>query len=97
MTRQDYTLYVYKTDRRYKSDERAVMTKVIPNITEELMAKTVAILAEFDGPYPTWKGYRMEYFPTKVTVKNLMTGKDVEIDRDTPLCCDPSSERFWSM
>jgi hypothetical protein len=32
---------------------------------------------------------------TKV-VKNLMSGKDVTISRDTPLCCDPSSETYWS-
>ena len=31
------------------------------------------------------------------TVKNLMTGKDVQIPVDTPRCCDPSSELFWSM
>jgi hypothetical protein len=31
------------------------------------------------------------------TVKSLMTGKDVEISEDTPLCCDPSSETYWSM
>jgi hypothetical protein len=94
--KQNYTLYVYKTDRRYKSDERAVMTTVMPDMTEELMAKTVAVLGEFDGLYPTWKGYRMEYFPTTVTVKSLMTGEDVEIDRDTPWCCNPQSETFWS-
>lgn len=29
-------------------------------------------------------------------VKNLMTGKEVEIDSNTPFCCDPSSETFWS-
>ena len=30
-------------------------------------------------------------------VKNLMTGKEIEIPEDTPLCCDPSSETYWSM
>lgn len=34
---------------------------------------------------------------TRITVKSLMTGKDVEIDSNTPLCCDPSSETYWSM
>lgn len=33
---------------------------------------------------------------TKV-VKSLMTGKDVTIDADTPWCCNPASETFWSM
>jgi len=31
------------------------------------------------------------------TVKNLMTGKDIQIAQDTPYCCDPSQERYWSM
>jgi hypothetical protein len=31
------------------------------------------------------------------TVKNLMTGQDIQIPEDTPYCCDPSSERYWSM
>lgn len=30
-------------------------------------------------------------------VRNLMTGKDIEIAEDTPHCCDPSSETYWSM
>ena len=33
---------------------------------------------------------------TKV-VRNLMTEKDIEIAEDTPYCCDPSTERYWSM
>ena len=31
------------------------------------------------------------------TVKNLMTGNDIQIPEDTPYCCDPSTERYWSM
>lgn len=31
------------------------------------------------------------------TVRNLMSGKEIEIAADTPLCCDPSSETYWSM
>jgi hypothetical protein len=34
---------------------------------------------------------------TKKTVKNLMTGQEVQIDSNTPRCCDPSSEAYWSM
>lgn len=30
-------------------------------------------------------------------VRNLMTGKEIEIDVNTPYCCDPSTERYWSM
>ena len=31
------------------------------------------------------------------TVRNLMSGKEIEIAADTPLSCDPSSETYWSM
>lgn len=30
-------------------------------------------------------------------VKNLLTGEDVEVNSNTPRCCDPSSELYWSM
>lgn len=33
----------------------------------------------------------------KKKVRNLMTGELVEIDINTPLSCDPSSETYWSM
>lgn len=35
--------------------------------------------------------------PNQKIVKNLMTKKDVVVEKDTPLCCDPSSETYWSM
>jgi hypothetical protein len=31
------------------------------------------------------------------TVKNLMTGQNVDIPEDTPWCCNPASESYWSM
>lgn len=31
------------------------------------------------------------------TVKNLMTDERIEISVNTPACCDPSTERYWSM
>jgi hypothetical protein len=40
------------------------------------------------------------YYKDVVTIKkirNLMTGKEIEIPSNTPLCCDPSSETYWSM
>ena len=30
-------------------------------------------------------------------VKNVMSGRELEIAVDTPLCCDPSSETYWCM
>lgn len=41
--------------------------------------------------------FLIKYPPGKKVVKNLMTGQDVEIDADTPWCCNPASETYWSM
>lgn len=42
-----------------------------------------------------------ETYETRVVrtrrVRNLMTGKEIEIASNTPRCCDPSSELYWSM
>lgn len=89
MTRQDFTLYSYKTDRRTKTGERLVMTRVLEDMTEDTMATMVQVLAQ--------PGYRYEYFPAMITVKSLMTGQDVQIPADTPWCCNPASETYWSM
>ena len=37
------------------------------------------------------------YYPVKMKkVRNLMSGVEIEIAEDTPLCCDPRSETYWS-
>ena len=38
---------------------------------------------------------RETYRSPKITVKNMMTGKAVEIDADTPWACRVDSESFW--
>jgi hypothetical protein len=35
--------------------------------------------------------------PKTRKVVNLMSGTELEIAYDTPHCCDPSSETYWSM
>lgn len=32
----------------------------------------------------------------KIRIKNLMSGKEVEIDSNTPWCCRVDSESYWS-
>jgi len=32
-----------------------------------------------------------------IRVKNLMTGQMVEIPSNTPYCCNPATESYWSM
>jgi hypothetical protein len=92
MTKCDYTLYIYKADRRYRSGERPVSTTVWRDRTESSMNAEIVNLR---GMYPSTV-YRIEYFPTQITAKSLMTGQDIEIDRVTPWSCNPASESFWS-
>lgn len=46
--------------------------------------------------YTTYDDYTQNVV-YKRKVRSLMTGKEVEIDSNTPRCCDPSSELYWSM
>lgn len=40
--------------------------------------------------------YYKDVVKTKKVI-SLMSGKEVEIPSNTPRCCDPSSELYWSM
>ena len=90
----DWTLYIYKVDRRKKTGERLFSTTVWQNRDEESMQREVNELHLHHYPRAQ---FRMEFAPTTKWVKNLMSGEMVEIAYDTPLCCDPSSETYWSM
>jgi hypothetical protein len=92
--KQNWTMYIYKRDRRCKSGERLFSTTVWADRDEAAMRRESNEVYEL---YPATKGWRFEYHPTTKTVKNLMTGKDVEIPADTPWCCNPASETYWSM
>ena len=92
--KQDYTMYIYKADKRTKSGERLVSTTVWGNRTAESMKHEVESLYWL---YLPKDGYRFECVPSMKTVRNLMSGKAIQIPHDTPRSCDPSSELYWSM
>jgi hypothetical protein len=91
----DHTMRIYKQDRRCRSGERLVSTTVWRHRDEAEMAREVREL-QYDT-WPVSKGYRIEFVPTVKTVRNLITGQEVEIPSDTPRSCDPSSELYWIM
>lgn len=93
--KQDWTMYIWKLDRRTKRGERLFSTTVWTGRDEAAMQREVNELL-LSGLY-TVDQFRFEYVPTMKTVKNLMTGADVQIPHDTPRSCDPSSELYWSM
>ena len=92
--KQNWTLYIYKLDRRCKTGERLFSTTVWEGRDQAAMEREVYELHVHH--YPRVQ-FRMEYCPTTKWVKNLMTGQMVEIAHDTPRSCDPSSELYWSM
>ena len=89
----NYTMYIYKTDLRRKNGERLFSTTVWKNRDEASMQREVNELHLHHYPRAS---FRMEFCPTMKTVKNLMSGQDIEIPHDTPRCCDPSTEIYWS-
>jgi hypothetical protein len=93
--KQTHTMYIYKQDRRTKSGERRVSTTVWQNRDAAEMAREVRELQY--SLWPVSQGYRIEFVPTMKTVRNLMSGEQVQIAHDTPRSCDPSSELYWSM
>ena len=91
--KQNWTLYIYKVDRRCKSGERLFSTTVWTGRDQAAMEREVYELHVHH--YPRGQ-FRMEFVPTTKWVKNLMTGEMVEIPHDTPWCCNPASETYWS-
>jgi hypothetical protein len=93
--KQNWTMYIWKLDRRTKSGERLFSTTVWTGRDAEAMDREVRELF-LSGLYTVDK-FRVEVVPTTKTVRNLMTDEQVEIAYDTPRSCDPSSELYWSM
>jgi hypothetical protein len=91
---QDYTMYIYKADKRTKTGERLFSTTVWTNRDDNGMRREVAALFDL---YPPSKGWRFDWTPSMKTVRNLMSGKEIQIAHDTPRSCDPSSELYWTM
>ena len=87
-------MYIYKRDARCKTGERLFSTTVYTGRDDNGMRREVAELFPLYRPEDGW---RFEWTPAYKTVRNLMSGKDIQIPHDTPRSCDPSSELYWSM
>ena len=90
----EYVVKIHRLDRRCKTGERLVGTYDFDRKTDKQMQREVNSL--YLHHYPQAQ-YRIEFAPKFKTVKSLMSGKSVQIAADTPRCCDPSSELYWSM
>lgn len=89
-TKTNYILTLWKTDKRTKTGLTKIKDYTFTDRTEQDMEIAVACIN-------TGSKYSVTYHPAKKIVTNLLSGIEVEIDYDTPRCCDPSSELYWSM
>ena len=88
-TMTEYTLELYKADRRTKEGRRLVAVQDFAESTKDY------INAVADGKRRL--GFIVEVFETWVTRKNMMGGREYKERYDTPNFCSPSSESYWSM
>jgi hypothetical protein len=93
----EYTLEIYKADKRIKKDQRYgrdraglrfVETKDFAPSTKDFIASVAEAKRK--------EGYVVNVFETYVTVKNLLTGKPVKERYDTPYSCSVASESYFS-
>ena len=85
----EYTLEIYKTDKRTKEGKRLVAKQDFSPSTKDYISTVVESKRKL--------GFIVEVFETYVTRKNLMAGKEFQERYDTPYFCSPSSESYWSM
>jgi hypothetical protein len=85
----EYTLEIYRADRRTKSGLRLIEKLDYDPLTEAAIDKIVR--------FREAQGFIVRKFETYVTKKNLMGGAEFRERYDTPHYCSPSSESYWSM
>ena len=84
----EYTLELYKTDRRTKEGRRLVEVKDVAESTRAHIESIADSLRKLD--------FIVEVFETYVTKTNMMSGKEFQERYDTPYYCSTSSETYWS-
>lgn len=85
---KEYTLEIYKTDRRAKEGRRLYAKEDFAPSTKDY------INAVADAKRSL--GFVVEVFETYVTRRSIH-GQDFRERYDTPHFCSPSSETYWSM
>jgi hypothetical protein len=83
----DYTLELYRIDRRFREGERLVLKQ------DFLATEREEILRQYQG----LGNHRAVIRETWVQRQNYVTGETYSERYDTPNACSPSSEAYWSM
>jgi len=85
----EYTLEIYKQDKRTKEGKRLVAKQDFAPSTKDYISAVADSKRKL--------GFIVEVFETFITSKNLMGGKEFQERYDRPYFCSPSSESYWSM
>ena len=85
----EYTLEIYKADKRTKEGRRLVAKQDFAPSTKDYIETVAEAKRKL--------GFVVYVYETYVTRKNYMGGKEFKERYDTPYFCSPSSESFWSM
>ena len=94
----EYTIELYKADKRIKRDERYGRNKVGLRFVDVLeYAPSTKDFIERVAQDFRETGLVAKVFETYVTKKNLMTGAEFQERYNTPYYCSPSSETYYSM
>ena len=84
----EYTLEIYKSDKRTKEGRRLVEKLEFAPSTKDY----IGTVAEQKRKL----GLIVEVFETYVTRKSAMDGREFQERYDTPYYCSPRSESYWS-
>lgn len=86
---KEYTLEIYKADKRTKEGRRLVSIEDFAPTTKWYIAAVADAKRKL--------GFIVEVCETYVTRKDIISGREFQERYDTPYCCSPRSETFWSM
>lgn len=84
----EYTLEIYKVDRRTKEGRRLYAKEDFAPCTKDYIDTVVAGKRGL--------GFIVEVFETYVTRKSVMGGREFQERYDTPFHASPRSESYWS-
>ena len=95
---KEYTIEIYKADKRIKKNERYGRNKKGLRFIEVVdFAPSTRDYIDSVVAAKRKQGLIVEVFETYVTRKNYRSGYEYKERYDTPSFCSPSSEAFWSM
>jgi hypothetical protein len=86
---KEYTLELYKIDRRTKEGRRLYAKQDFAPVTKDYIDAVADAKRNL--------GFEVKVFETFVTKQNLMGGREFQERYDTPYFCSPASESYWSM